>query len=114
MAVGPPKGPLNVPVEIAKETILDLKPPPDRGLDLQQRDPELIDVLGGLGFGWCPRGGGFLLGFCGGFLVGHGGWVHSLGSDDELCLETLQIFVREELIRLERLDHLLAGRLFQL
>jgi len=35
MAVGPPEGPLNVPVESTKETIPDLKPTPDLWLDLQ-------------------------------------------------------------------------------
>ena len=119
MAVGRAEGHLNVPVKIAKRTILDLEPSPDRGFDLKKIHPELIDGLGGLGFGGCPRGGGFLLGFFGGFFGeflfrGHGGGVQERTSDDELCLETLQILVREELIRLQRLDHLLAGRLFQL
>ena len=34
LAVGPSKSPLGVPVEITKETILDLGTTPDRGLDL--------------------------------------------------------------------------------
>ena len=71
MAVGPPEGTLNVPMEIENKTILDLEAPPDRGLDLQQGDPELIDGLGGLRLGWCPRGGGLPLGLFGGW--GHGG-----------------------------------------
>ncbi len=100
MAVGPSKSPLDVPVQIAKETVLDLEPTPDLWLDLVERHPELKDLFGGLGLSRCPCGEGSFLGLFGGFLFGHGGWVQVRMSANELCLENLKILVREELIGL--------------